>query len=192
MADKVHELEERLNRLEEKLKLTFVEIEKRLTQPQQNEQAPVTSDERIDELEDLILLMQLESTKLKEKVGDGLDFGITPNVPDVSERLNRMEAEIASHSVPVATEGLPDGGDDLRAKIAELEEKINNIPTTMIKVPKDVEKHVREALDKETRKDMHDMEKRIKTLEALLASRGREELEKESNVLADVHAILKR
>lgn len=186
MADKVAELEERLNRLEEKLKLTFIEIEKRLTQPQQQ-----TNDERIDELEDLILLMQLEATKMKEKVGEGLDFGITPSVPDVSERLNRIESEVASRSVPAAVE-TGEQGSDLRAKIAELEEKISSIPTTTIKVPKDVEKHVREAMEKEAAKEMRELEKRIKTLEALLASRGREELEKESNVLADVHAILKR
>lgn len=187
MADKALELEERLNRLEEKLKVTFVEIEKRMTQ--QTPQQAVSNDDRIDELEDLILLMQLETTKMREKVGEGLDFGIAPAVPDISERLNRMESEIASHTTAISSGGTGIEADaPLQAKITELEERINSLPTTTIKVPKEVEKHIKESMQS----DMHQLEKRIKTLEALLATRGREDLEKESNVLADVHAILKR
>lgn len=187
MSDKVAELEERLNRLEERLKLTFVEIEKRM-QPTQASPASLDVSDRIDELEDLLLLLQLENTKLKERVGEGLDFGITPNVPDVSERLNRIESELGNKSVPVIEAGEEGGNPAISAKLAELEERINSIPSTTIKVPKDVEKHVKHQMEE----DMRQMEKRIKTLEALLAQRGREDLEKESNVLADVHAILKR
>ena len=119
MSDKIAELEERINRLEERLKVTFVEIEKRMTQP---EAAPVTdSNDRIDELEDLLLLLQLENTKLREKVGEGLDFGITPSVPDISERLNRIESEVANRSVPVIeSEGGISGA--LESKLAELED----------------------------------------------------------------------
>ncbi len=183
MADKVQELEQRLDRLEERLKLTFTEIEKRLTQEKPPETA--SFEDRIDELEDLLLLLQLENTKLREKVGEGLDIGITPSAPDVSERLNRIESELGARSIPVSEPG--DNG-AIDAKIAALEEKINSLPSTTIKVPRDVEKHVKEHMEE----DMRQLEKRIKTLEALLATKGREDLEKESSVLADVHAILKR
>lgn len=189
MSDKVAELEERINHLEERLKLTFVEIEKRMTAPAQAPSAAsIDVSDRVDELEDLLLLLQLENTKLKERVGEGLDFGITPSVPDVSERLNRIESEISNRSNPVMESGESTDNPAIAAKIAELEQRINEIPSTTIKVPKDVEKHVKDSMER----DMREMEKRIKTLEALLAQRGREELEKESNVLADVHAILKR
>ncbi|KHO48105.1 MAG: coiled-coil [archaeon GW2011_AR5] len=192
MSDKVVELEERLNRLEERLKLTFVEIEKRM-QPQQPGASGTPANtmdvgDRIDELEDLLLLLQLENTKLKERVGEGLDFGITPSAPDVSERLNRIESELGNKSVPVFETDEEGNNPAIISKLAELEERINAIPSTTIKVPKDVEKHVKHEMEE----DMRQMEKRIKTLEALLAQRGREDLEKESNVLADVHAILKR
>ena len=190
MSDKVAELEERLNRLEERLKLTFVEIEKRIQPPGASDTPSSAMDvgDRIDELEDLLLLLQLENTKLKERVGEGLDFGITPSAPDVSERLNRIESELSNKSVPVIDTDEEGNNPAISSKLAELEERINAIPSTTIKVPKDVEKHVKHEMEE----DMRQMEKRIKTLDALLAQRGREDLEKESNVLADVHAILKR
>lgn len=180
MADKVTELEERLNRLEEKLKVTFTEIEKRLMQ-QPQQQTDVYED-RLQELEDLILLLQLENTKLKDKVGEGLDFGIAPSTPDIRERLNTIEGELASHTTPLPASS------DVDAKIAVIEERINSLQTPEMKVPKDMEKHLKTALAENIR----DLEKRIKTLEALLAQRGHEELEKESTLLADVNSILKR
>lgn len=161
MADKVAELEERLNRLEEKLRLTFTEVEKRLApQPQE-----YTFEERIQELEDLILLLQLENTKLKEKVGEGLEFGLAPSTPDISGRLATIESELATRAAAPS---------DIEAKIATLEERINAL--SGIAPPKPGPK----------------LEKRVKTLEALLEKHGREELEKEDvGLLADVQKILK-
>lgn len=182
MADKVTELEERLNRLEERLKLTFVEIEKRMTQPAAA--APTfDANDRIDELEDLLLLLQLENTKLKERVGDGLDFGITPSVPDISERLNRIESEIANRPVHVmeaaeTDEAPPESTDtnEIRQKLNSLEEKLNE-PISE---------------DHPVHQNLKELQKRVKTLEALLERRGREELEaEESGLLEDVRNILK-
>lgn len=184
-ADKLAEFEERFGKLEEKLKITFNEIERRFEQLQQPPETQL--DERIQELEDLLLLLQLENTKLKEKVGEGLDFGITPNVPDVSERVGRIEAELASRPVAVT----PTNG-DVEAKIAALEERINAIPTTTVKVSKDAEKHIKEGLKDSITGDIHLLEKRIRTLEALLEKRGQEEIENGPSVLADVHAILRK
>lgn|SRR3989338_3776133 len=171
MADKVVELDERLNRLEEKLKLTFIEIEKRMTQQQPQE--TVDFGDRIDELEDLILLLQLENTKLREKVGEGLDFGISPTAPDISERLTRIESEISSR-VNMVAEDVHD--ESVHARINELESKINS------PIPEDHPIH----------QNVKELEKKVKTLEALLAKRGREELEvEESRLLDDVRNILK-
>ena len=171
MADKVVELDERLNRLEEKLKLTFIEIEKRMTQQQPQE--TVDFGDRIDELEDLILLLQLENTKLREKVGEGLDFGISPTAPDISERLTRIESEISSR-VNMVAEDVHD--ESVHARINELESKINS----------------RIQEDHPIHQNVKELEKKVKTLEALLAKRGREELEvEESRLLDDVRNILK-
>lgn len=182
IVDKVAEMEERINRLEEKLKLTFVEIEKRLNERQSPE---VNMDERIQELEDLLLLLQLENTKLKEKVHGGLDFGIVPNSPDISERLNRVETELSHATGSVA-------GSDVEAKMATLEERINAIHATPVTVPKDVEESVKAALENEMSGEIRELQKKVKTLEALLERRGHEELDRESHLLADVSAILKR
>ena len=184
-VDKVAELEEHFNRLEEKLRVTFVEIEKRLNERQQTPEMNI--DDRIQELEDLLLLLQLENTKLKEKVHEGLDFGIVPNAPDISERLNRVETELASHTVGAA----PTSG-DIEAKIDTLEERINAIHEVPVKVPKDVEESVKAALESSLSGDIRELQKKVKTLEALLERRGHEELENESHLLADVHSILKR
>lgn len=184
-TDKIAELEERFNRLEEKLKVTFNEIEKRFSQLQQTPET--NAEERIQELEDLLLLLQLESTKLKEKVGEGgLDFGITASGPGVAERLERIETELSSRIA------VTPASSDIEAKISALEERINAIPTTTVKVSKDAEKHIKEGLKESLTGDMHLLEKRIRTLEALLEKRGQEEIEAGPSVLADVHAILKK
>ena len=169
---KMAEIEERFNKLEEKLKLTFGEIDKRLTQMQQ--QPHYSVEDRIQELEDLLLLMQLESTKIREKVGDGLDFGIAPAVPDISERLTRIESEIASH----ASTATPVAIDD--TKLTALEEKINSLNGPVVRAADDSLKETIQAL-----------EKKVNTLEALLAQRGRKELEKEESLLSDVQEILR-
>lgn len=173
MADKVVELEERLNRLEEKLRLTFGEIEKRLTQGQP--QAASDIEERLQELEDLLLLLHLENTKLREKVGEGLDFGITPATPDISERLTRIESELATRSTsPIET--------DVDAKIAVLEGRINALAEG---APMKFETHP-------LHENVKELEKKVKTLEALLAEHGRKELEvEESTLLDDVRNILR-
>ena len=176
--DKTAEIEERFARLEEKLRVTFLEIDKRLPKPEEHKESPL--EERIDELEDLLLLLQLENTKLKEKVGEGLDFGISPSAPGVNERLEKIEEELSSGTSPVQP-------GDIDVKIATLEERINALPSQLVQVPQDVEARVKESMEK----DVQEMQKRIRTLEALLEKRGQEEIEN-SSLLADVHTILKR
>ena len=171
-SHKMVEMEERFGKLEEKLKLTFTEIDKRLVQMQQ--QPHYSAEDRIEELEDLLLLLQLESTKIREKVGDGLDFGIVPSAPDISERLTRMESEIASH---VSTTAMPAAIDD--TKLAALEEKINTIGKPAV-----------QAVDDSLKETIQALEKKVNTLEALLAQRGREQLE-EDDLLTDVQSILR-
>src|SRR3989338_6347647 len=176
MVDKLTELEERFNRLEEKLKITFIELEKRLNQQQLHDQPQTNVEDHIQEIEDLLLLLQLENTKMNEKIRDGLDFGIIPNVPDVSERLTRVESELASHAsaMPSQTE--------IETKIATLEERINSLqtPNTVEMRPVDepvdeVEEHVAEH---------HTHKKKVKTV--------RDVLDDDSDLLSSVQRILGR
>lgn len=169
---KIAEMDERFGKLEEKLKLTFGEIEKRFAQMQQ--QPHYSAEDRIEELEDLLLLMQLETTKLREKVGEGLDFGISPAVPDISERLTRMESELASHATVATASTI--AIDDTR--LAALEEKIKSLSKPVIQT------------DDSLKETIQALEKKVNTLEALLAQRGREQLE-DDDLLTDVQSILR-
>lgn len=177
MADKLTELEERFNRLEEKLKITFIELEKRLNQ-QQPEQPQTNVEDRIQEIEDLLLLLHLENTKMKEKIRDGLDFGIVPNVPDVSERLTRVESELASHAsaMPSQTE--------IETKIATLEERINSLQPSTGFVETQPVKEPMEEFEEEHVAEHHTHKKKVKTV--------KEVLDEDSDLLSSVQKILGR
>ncbi|MEK6887440.1 MAG: hypothetical protein AABX14_00680 [Candidatus Aenigmatarchaeota archaeon] len=176
MVDKLTELEGRFDRLEEKLKITFIELEKRLNQQQPQEQPQTNVEDHIQEVEDLLLLLQLENTKMKEKVRDGLDFGIIPNVPDVSERLTRVESELASHAsaMPSQTE--------IETKIATLEERINSLQPTNYVETRPVEEPVEEFAEEHVAE--HHGHKKVKTV--------KEVLDEDSDLLSSVQKILGR
>jgi hypothetical protein len=186
MIDKTAEMEERFARLEERLKLVFAEIEKRLDSVQVKPEYSV--EERIQEIEDLLLLLQLETTKLKEKIGEGLDFGIAASVPDLESRLMRLEEEMASKTGQIAESG-PD------TRMEKIEKQLSEIKDTHVKVDAHTEHALKTALKEEFSKDVKDLEKRVNTLEALLEKRGRREIEDadsdSSDVLASIQKILK-
>lgn len=92
--DKLAELEQRLMVLENRLKATFTEIERRFEELR-SQQKHGDIGERMTELEDLLLLLQIEVTRLKDKAGAGSDIGITPDTPPLGERLNRLEHEVS-------------------------------------------------------------------------------------------------
>ncbi len=107
MALEEHEakqLEERFDRMENKLRTTFLEVEKRLAELKAQ---PTDTEDRIQELEDLILLMQLEITKVKERTGTSTEF-LTPQGPDIAERLGRLEESLSLKAeAPGPEEGEP-------------------------------------------------------------------------------------
>ncbi|MBI4170190.1 MAG: hypothetical protein HY514_00710 [Candidatus Aenigmarchaeota archaeon] len=87
----IKQLEERFERLENKLRATFLEVEKRFEEAKAQ---PHDIEDRIQELEDLILLMQLEITKIKERGSITTEF-LTPEAPDLHQRLSRMEEALS-------------------------------------------------------------------------------------------------
>ncbi|MCX6815810.1 MAG: hypothetical protein NT120_03085 [Candidatus Aenigmarchaeota archaeon] len=120
MADKTKELEQRIDRIESKLKSTFLEIERRFAQ--KSEGAPLNVDERLQEFEDLILLMQLEITKLREKSAVDPDFGVKMS-PDVEERLRKLEEAVAKDSHIVVSRPVQNVHEE---KNIDVERKIKN------------------------------------------------------------------
>ena len=100
-------IEERLVRLEYKLKMNFFEIEKRLVKLETSSSAAL--DERIQELEDLFLLLQLENMRIKERVSSA---GVSQ--PDVEEELKQLEL----------SKGLPS---DVESRLNYIENKVSSL-----------------------------------------------------------------
>lgn len=163
LEDKLREIEERLNRLENKLKVSLFEMEKMVNQPKQEE--PV--DERLLEMEDLILLLQLENTKMKDKINQDIDIELTPKVSQsVEDRITRLEEEIGNIVAPGAVREIK------REKPAEEE-------YSMRRKPADEEEHAVRRKPEERRKK-HEQEDEEETVRV----RG--------NVLEDLQKILNK
>lgn len=126
MGDKMKDMEERLDKLENSLKLTFLEIEKRLESMTQEQ--PVNIEDRLQELEDLLLLIQLEITKLKDRSGP-LDFGISTGAPDIHERMSKIEEAVmgdkfVEHANDESKAELQSQDDETEERLRTLEERI--------------------------------------------------------------------
>jgi len=175
LMDKVKEIEERLDRLENRLKATFLEIEKRFEQLQSSQPVQMAPEDRLQELEDLILLMQLEITKLKKNIGEGLEFGPAPAMPDVEERLHKLEE---STTMEVLKEGAKESPHTY-AKLQQLEERISML-----------EKHGQPDFNKEIKtvmsKQLDEIEKRLDRLE----QERSESILSSKSILEDVRKIL--
>ncbi|MBI3190309.1 hypothetical protein HYZ41_01245, partial [archaeon] len=146
MAATPKDLEEKLDRLENRLKSTFLEIEKRFESLKTEEPFALSIETRIQELEDLLLLQQLEITKIRDRVGD-IGFGSEPIIPNVEERLRRVEESISDRgetAVPVVQVQ----GDTFK-KIELLEKRINEMaPSDQTpKMPRLMTKEIGKELD---------------------------------------------
>jgi len=137
-------LDEKLTRLENRVKTNFFEIEKKFAEL--SEKAPGGIEERLQEIEDLVLLVQLENTKIKEKSGNqgvatgttdrisGLESAIkelksAPPAADAVERLSKLESAISAQTSP-----------EISARLSKLEGDINNLKAVSGKItPKEIE-----------------------------------------------------
>lgn len=99
---------ERLARLENRMKTSFFEIERRLVNLETSSSAAL--GERIQELEDLLLLLQIENMKIKEKTAGEVDV----TNPDLEQRLQMLESP----------RGLPG---DIEERLNYIENKISSI-----------------------------------------------------------------
>ena len=164
----IKEIIDSLKRLEEKGKINFFEIEKRLStiESKLESSMPENFNERLQEIEDLILLMQLENIKMKESHVSG---------------IYEHETEIEPKAEPAASR--------LEERISELEEKIGAASDSagaseeMISKLKNAEVFV---------KELSSIDKRISGLEDAIESlRHEKENIRPSSLLSDVNKILK-
>ncbi len=128
------EIKERLDRLENRTKMNFFEIEKRFSQlavPSGNEEIEKLKD-RIQELEDLQMYLELENIKIKEKISDTGPY----SSPDLDQRVKHMEEKMSgTQHVVVHDKKIPENVsrqiDELRSELGrmgssrELREAIN-------------------------------------------------------------------
>lgn len=134
VMDKTKELESRLNRLEDRLKATFLEIEKRFESLNVSEPAINIVEQRVQEIEDLLLLLQVDITKLKETVGSGFEFNpvMTTAHTDTASlnlRLKKLEAKMGTNNEESLVEKEPakDKMEEVDARLREMHEKISTI-----------------------------------------------------------------
>lgn len=118
---------ERLDRLENRIKANFFEIEKRLAKIEGSGDKNI--EQRVHELEDLVLMLETDSTKLKDKLSEkreekGKDYkkieeSFSKKEKEFEERLGDLEKLIVSEK---DMKKQPKG--DINKKIADLESKI--------------------------------------------------------------------
>ena len=77
MAEEVEKLAKRVDALENKLRMTFMEVERRFNILREKHKE-----------HDLV-------TKIKDTAGLSVDIGLTPDTPPLAERLNRLEHEVS-------------------------------------------------------------------------------------------------
>ena len=93
----LEDIDERLQRLEDRMRVNFFDIEKRLTNLESGASDEISElKERIAELEDLQMLLELENTKLKENLGVGSEEIITKphGIEELEKRISTLEEKI--------------------------------------------------------------------------------------------------
>jgi len=166
---KLKDVEEALARIENRNKSNFLEIERRLVKMETGGASGSGGDEateRIQEIEDLLLLIQVENTKMKEMLGgkELMEF----DMRGLESRISEIETNIASlkGGVPAAASGTSNVAipADLEERLHEMEEKIETayskgLPAAGAEKMAEMKKQIEESYAKiiEFRKDMESL-----------------------------------
>ncbi len=217
----IQELELRLKKMEERFKENYLLIEKRFaeidkkleegrTQVAPSERTAALGEEesviiegsekisnlgdmreRIQELEDLLLLIEVENTKLRESITAGRTE-ITPTFPGIEGRMTRLEDQVSS----AQREGVPK---DMEEKIRDVEKKLESVRGEA--QSKTAGKNIDEIMEKYERK-ISELQERIEKIEKApkvvtrlekVTTRGKpREEEEKSSILKEVQMILKK
>ncbi|MFH0949264.1 MAG: hypothetical protein V1802_02145 [Candidatus Aenigmatarchaeota archaeon] len=123
--DKIKELDERLTRIENKQKSTMFEIEKRLVQLESMD-IEKRIEKRLQELEDVLMLIQLENKKLKEF--SELPVGQPSPVPqNINRRLDEIEERLSSIKMLVEMKKIENLENFLSKEITEIDRRISGL-----------------------------------------------------------------
>src|SRR3990172_9701180 len=94
MDKKLKDMEEALGRIENRNKSNFLEIERRLVKMETGGTSDSANEatERIQEIEDLLLLIQFENTKMKEMLGgkELMEF----DMRGLESRISEIESNV--------------------------------------------------------------------------------------------------
>ncbi|MBI2076238.1 MAG: hypothetical protein HYT72_03250 [Candidatus Aenigmarchaeota archaeon] len=118
--DDLQGLNQRLSALENRIKTNFFEVEKRLAETEQKPGGESIGEERLQEIEDLVLLLQIESTKIKEKIGTQ---DVIESAPLLEQRITKIEEKLG--------QGVPQ---NLETRIAEIEKGISSLKVDLPKI----------------------------------------------------------
>lgn len=136
------ELNRKLEKLEDKLKANFFEIEKRLVNLESPQEPTPGLNEKIEEIEDLLLLVQLENVKMKDALKQE---PLQQTVPeDIEERLTKLEQRGPTEALTET----PSDTSDIETKIDELDEKISSIKLQKAGAPEELVAEIKELKDK--------------------------------------------
>ncbi len=109
--DDLQGLNDRISAMENRVKTSiFSEVEKKLSEFEQNVQPP--GEERVQEIEDLMLLLQIENAKIKEKLGTQ---DIVESQPALEQRISKIEERLG--------QGI---SQNLEQRILQIESKIDS------------------------------------------------------------------
>ncbi|HLD83597.1 MAG TPA: hypothetical protein VI979_01955 [archaeon] len=163
-----HQLSERLTGLETKLRNTFVQIDQRLGELETIKTE--NSEERLQEIEDLMLLLQVDNTKIRESIGRKEDssFMGASSMPDdakIYEKLETLEQEVRALSG-----GAPVAGSELESRISYLEKKLDAFSEKNVSA--DDAEEMGSELKSIRRSGGDDVEKRLSALEDKIEEAG--------------------
>lgn len=141
----------------------------------------MTNEERLQEIEDLLLLMQLENTKIKEKFGIDITEKPIPSAAklpaDIEERLSRIESSLSGKEVPKDVSAMLEAMksrvqeiDGIKAKITNAEKAFKTEIERLeaLKIPS--EKGIEQYLDRisRTKSDIDREVERLKSIKGEL------------------------
>lgn len=171
---------EDIERLENRMRTNFFEIEKRLTSLETRDPGVSIGaeepSERVQEIEDLQMLLQAEMLQLKQQIlGEGVDM---PS-GDISKRLDKLE-EVVSKGIQVSVsndisrrvenlERMKDTG-EVRKIINEMNEKINVLKPSLDekRIIAEIEnkiKSMKPAQDNKQRDEIENLYRRVEEFE---------------------------
>ncbi|MBI4019543.1 MAG: hypothetical protein HY364_04795 [Candidatus Aenigmarchaeota archaeon] len=166
--DDFRQLIERLNGLEAKLRNTFVQIDQRLGELETIKTE--NSEQRLQEIEDLMLLLQVENTKIREAIGKKedssfLDASFMPDDAKMHEKIDILEQQVRG----MASGATASNGNELETRMNQLENRLDELSQKGLSSNEDVAEMDSE-LKSIRRSDGNDVEKRIAALEEKIGS----------------------